>query len=152
GQFQQRPAPAGGARFRAEWFRYYTASAEMKVLSAESNANATQSRLSTQHSALSTSYVLAKPDKTETPVPREQCWRFAVMDPAGTEAGEGRRPCYTVIQVWDVTPAGDMLLVHQYRKQVQTPEAAKVAVRICQEFDASFIAIEKDGIGLGVVQ
>ena len=80
------------------------------------------------------------------------CHRFAVMDPAGTEPGEGRRPCYTVIQVWDVTAAGEMLLVHQYRRQVQAPDAAAEAVRICRAFEVDYIAIEKDGMGLGVVQ
>ena len=83
---------------------------------------------------------------------RKDCERFAVMDPAGTEPGAGRRPCYTVIQVWDITPAGDMLLVHQYRRQVQAAAAAEAAIAISREFDVAYIAIEKDGMGLGVVQ
>ena len=33
GQFQQRPAPAGGARFKAEWFRYFTVSDDGEVYS-----------------------------------------------------------------------------------------------------------------------
>jgi predicted phage terminase large subunit-like protein len=100
----------------------------------------------------SASYALHHPDGTQSLVLAAKCDRFAVMDPAGTEPGHGTRPCYTVIQVWDVTPAGDMLLVHQYRRQVQAPAAAAAAVRVCERFKVPYIAIEKDGMGLGVVQ
>ncbi len=99
-----------------------------------------------------TAYRLEQPDGSVKLVRPEDCTRFAVMDPAGTEPGEGRRPCYSVIQVWDITPGGDMLLVHQYRKQVQAPDAAAAAVRISRRFDVAYIAIEKDGMGLGVAQ
>ena len=168
GQFQQRPSPAGGAVFRKEWFRYYGQSAERKVLSAELKQQTVSSRLSTQHSELSTTpespqlstqhselstcHVLLKPDGSQKLIRPQDCERFAVMDPAGTEPGEGRRPCYTVIQVWDVTKTGDMLLVHQYRRQVRAADAADAAIAICREFDVAYIAIEKDGMGLGVVQ
>ena len=40
---------------------------------------------------------------------------------SGTEPSPDNDPCYTVIQVWDVTEDHDMLLVYQYRQQVQTP-------------------------------
>jgi predicted phage terminase large subunit-like protein len=80
------------------------------------------------------------------------CHRFAVMDPAGTEPTQNSRPCYTVIQVWDITPAHDMLLVHQYRAQVQTPDATDAAERIARQFNVEFLGVEKDGIGLGIVQ
>jgi predicted phage terminase large subunit-like protein len=126
GQFQQRPAPAGGNRFSQDWFRYYQPTGS--------------------------GYVLAQPDGTSKTVARQDCSRFAVMDPAGTEPDQNTRPCYTVIQVWDVTPAHDMILVHQYRQQVQAPDAAAAAERIAREFDVQFIAIEKDGLGLGIVQ
>ncbi|HET6251097.1 MAG TPA: phage terminase large subunit [Tepidisphaeraceae bacterium] len=103
-------------------------------------------------SASAPSYALLHPDGSQRLIRPEDCERFAVMDPAGTEPGEGRRPCYTVIQVWDVTRNGDMLLVHQYRRQVQAADAANAATKICREFDVAYIAIEKDGMGLGVVQ
>ena len=74
------------------------------------------------------------------------------MDPAGTEPTQNSRPCYTVIQVWDITPDSDMLLVHQYRAQVQTPDATAAAERIAREFEVEYLAVEKDGIGLGIVQ
>ena len=196
GQFQQRPSPAGGGRFKAEWFRYYRGGDADCV----GSASRTVSGESTQEyadgsddagwleggrprppSAVSGGrgrppsktpeihesdadaraipedrsgpmYILLQPDGSSKTVSMNDCNRIAVMDPAGTEPGEGRRPCYTVIQVWDVTPIGEMLLVYQYRKQVQAPDAAAAAVKICREFDVEYIAIEKDGMGLGVVQ
>jgi predicted phage terminase large subunit-like protein len=51
-----------------------------------------------------------------------------------------------------VTPAHEMILVHQYRAQVQAPDAAAMAIRIAREFAVEFIAIERDGLGLGIVQ
>jgi len=134
GQFQQRPAPAGGSRFQSSWFRYYQiepreAMVDEKIM-----------------------YRLMRPGAEDQLVLANSCNRFAVMDPAGAEAGAGNHPCYTVIQVWDITKTYDMVLVYQFRKQVQTPDAAAEAVRICREMNCSHIAIEKDGIGLGVVQ
>lgn len=126
GQFQQRPAPAGGNRFKQEWFRYYR--------SADS------------------AYILQNPDGTERRIAASDCHRFAVMDPAGSEPQQNSRPCYTVIQVWDITPSHDMLLVHQYRAQVQTPDATNAAERIARQFNVEFLGVEKDGIGLGIVQ
>ena len=215
GQFQQRPSPAGGGRFKAEWFRYYqggvtdrvgSASRTARVGPAESVRDADPTATSTEpqgvppapspgtpgegwgeglvanhrkyphpnplpayrarepeghhdasgelHSGRNqgSRYILLQPDGSSKTIAMDDCNRIAVMDPAGTEPGEGRRPCYTVIQVWDVTPIGEMLLVYQYRKQVQAPDAAAAAVRICREFDVEYIAIEKDGMGLGVVQ
>ena len=145
GQFQQRPVPAGGARFRQEWFRYFRGTGYQPVES-ESDLQDT-GRLPVPQA-----YELIQPDGTRRLVRPDDCWRFAVMDPAGTEREQNNRPCYTVIQVWDVTKAHEMLLVHQYRAQVQAPDAAEVATRIAREYDVQYIGIERDGIGLGIVQ
>ena len=165
GQFQQRPTPAGGARFRQEWFRYYWEDAETRGHGdAETGAKAgaltdsssfpasPRRRVSASQSPPASCYHLASGDGTFRRIPADACTRFAVMDPAGTEPDQNTRPCYTVIQVWDVTPDHEMLLVHQYRAQVQAPDAAQAAVRIVREFGAEYIGIEKDGIGLGIVQ
>jgi len=158
GQFQQRPTPAGGARFRQEWFRYFWSDAETRGHGdAETSANArvdsgSSFPASPRHRVSASFHHLAKSDGTSKHIPVESCTRFAIMDPAGTEPDQNTKPCYTVIQVWDVTPDHEMLLVHQYRAQVQAPDAAEAAIRIVREFDAEFIGIEKDGIGLGIVQ
>jgi len=126
GQFQQRPVPASGSRFQKEWFRYYE--------------------------SLPNHYRLTNPDGSTRTFPISDCRRFAVMDPAGSEPTQNTRPCYTVIQVWDVTPDHDMLLVHQYRAQVQTPDAAEAAAKIVHDYEANFLAVEEDGLGLGICQ
>ena len=136
GQFQQRPVPDGGARFRSEWFRYFTSSGIGE----------------TEEFIAASVYRLHKPDGSESLVRAAECDRFAVMDPAGAEPEQNNRPCYTVIQVWDITPAHEMILVHQYRAQVQTPDGAEAAQKIAREFNVNYIAIEKDGLGLGIVQ
>lgn len=190
-QFQQRPAPAGGNRFRQEWFRYFTilettsgashgsGSATPPVGPCEDRASGPDAFLlddedyEAQRAALASTgsaqararrgtdpardangavYRLLKPDGTTSLVNESECSRFAVMDPAGSEPDQSARPCYTVIQVWDVTPAHDMLLVHQYRAQVQTPDAADAAERIVRRFEPEYLAVEKDGLGLGIVQ
>ena len=190
GQFQQRPSPAGGGRFRAEWFRYFSGGAMSSDDPRDSAGTAQASVVhpsATDHAfgdddldGAGATLASAKgklPGEISSPpenpaamsgqwrllpgetgagatqvVRQSDCQRFAVMDPAGAEPGEGRRPCYTVIQVWDVTPVGDMLLVHQYRRQVQAPDVAAAAIRICRDYDVAYIAIEKDGLGLGIVQ
>ena len=177
GQFQQRPAPAGGARFRAEWFRYYRSLSnegpstlpicdlqfaidsdrDSEVENSQSQIEKPpcgncKSQIPTEKSQISAVYRLSRPDGTERLVATSACSRFAVMDPAGTEPDQNSRPCYTVIQVWDITPDHDMLLVYQYRAQVQAPDAAEAAARIVREFQVNYLAIEKDGLGLGIVQ
>jgi len=130
GQFQQRPVPAGGARFRREWFRYYTiVSLDGEVI-----------------------YQLPQSNGAMKLVRADDCTRFAVMDPAGTERDQNDRACFTVIQVWDVTESHEMLLVYQYRRQVQTPDATRALTDISRDFEVDYVAVEKDGLGLGIIQ
>jgi len=131
GQFQQRPTPAGGGQFQSQWFRYYrTIAGANGAITYELFAGAGKSRR----------------------VEAGACRRFAVMDPAGAEKVGDNRPCYTVIQVWDVTPESDLVLVEQFREQVQTPRAVDVAFDLFVQRSVEYIAVEKDGLGLGVVQ
>ena len=177
GQFQQLPAPAGGNRFRQGWFRYYTVADEfdddpprsatppggpcgerdIPVDQTESDDRATgraalRARREARIGKKLLVYRLPQSDGSAKWVAESACSRFAVMDPAGTEPDQNSRPCYTVIQVWDVTPAHEMLLVHQYRAQVQTPDATDAAERIARQYEVEFLGVEKDGIGLGIVQ
>ena len=131
GQFQQRPTPAGGARFHKDWFSYYTR---------EGSAD-----------KAGVVYRITRNEKTWR-VSEDECRRFAIMDPAGTEKEQNNKPCYTVIQVWDVTPSHDMLLLDQFRGQIETPDAAEAAIAMVRRWNAGYLAVEKDGIGLGVVQ
>lgn len=128
GQFQQRPTPGGGGKFRKEYFRYYR-----KLDSAER-------------------YELFEGNGKVKYADIESCRRFAVMDPAAAEKEAGNRPCYTVIQIWDLTPKYDLVLVDQFREQVSAPRAVKAAVRLVGESKAESILVEKDGLGLAIVQ
>jgi predicted phage terminase large subunit-like protein len=129
GQHQQSPTPAGGARFKEGWFLTYTDEGDCYRLTRGKGDSAT-------------SWLVRDDD----------CQRFAVMDPAGTDPTQNAKACYTVVQAWAVTPAGDMLLLDQYREQVETPDAADAAVEFCRKWSVDYIGIEKDGMGLGVVQ
>lgn len=124
-QHQQSPVAAGGNRFKSRYFRYWKDAGDL--------------------------YQLIDGDKTHASQ-KKDCWRFATMDPAGTDGDQNDHACYTVIQVWDVTPESDMLLVHQYREQVETPEVVNAALDIARRFSISMLAVEKNGLGLGVVQ
>jgi predicted phage terminase large subunit-like protein len=166
GQFQQRPTPADGARFDRKWFRYYGISQQPTEPPRGSAAppggphdrgrrsagNAAAEVRPDRSASRETCYHLLAPHGPPRTVLASECDRFAVMDPAGTEPDQNSRPCYTVIQVWDVTDRHEMLLVHQYRAQVQTPDAVDAAIGIVHDFNCEHIAVEKDGIGLGVVQ
>jgi predicted phage terminase large subunit-like protein len=140
GQFQQSPVPASGARFQREWFRYYEL------------AETFDETVDEDHKQFRSVYRLYEPDGSFETVDAYSCNRFSVIDPAGTEPNQHNRPCYTVIQVWDVTQNGRMMLVHQYRKQVQTPKVVQAAKDILEDYDANFIGVEKEGLGLGILQ
>lgn len=126
GQYQQAPAPAGGGRFKSDWFRSFD--------------------------VMDGKYRLLQPDGSFKAVAIGECDRFAMMDPAGTEADQNNRPCYTVIGIIDVTPTHDMVIVDLYRGQVEAPAAADKGVELTRRYDLPWIGVEKDGIGLGVVQ
>jgi predicted phage terminase large subunit-like protein len=140
GQFQQSPVPAAGARFLREWFRYYELVETIDQAADE------------EHGQFTTIYRLCEPDGSFETVEAHSCNRFAVMDPAGTEPNQHNRPCFTVIQVWDVTEHYRMLLVHQYRRQRQTPDVLKDAKDIVRDYTVDSIGVEKAGIGLGIFQ
>ena len=45
-----------------------------------------------------------------------------------------------------------MLKLAHYREQVEAPDAAALAMEVCREWDLPWIGVEKNGMGLGVVQ
>ncbi len=126
GQYQQRPAPLGGGRFKEAWFRYFEQADGF--------------------------YKLYKPDGSFKAVKVSDCDRFPIMDPAGTDKEQNKKACYTCIGFFDITPDHDLLWFDNYREQVETPEAADAAIRLSRHHDCPWIGVEKDGIGLGLVQ
>ncbi len=127
GQLQQRPAPAGGGRFKREWFRYYKRTNDLYTLF-DGTGN------------------------IKKIVRVDDCDRFGMMDPAGTDKEQNDKACYTVMSVWDITPDGDMLKVEHWREQAEIPAVADMGCELSRRFDLPWIGVEKNGLGLGVVQ
>ena len=85
------------------------------------------------------------------------CIRFAAADIAGTEktSEEQKRlndPDFTVIGIWDRTPDGELLLIHLWRGQQNIPEVEEKLAELYSQWDVQYAAVEKNGIGLPVVQ
>jgi predicted phage terminase large subunit-like protein len=97
-------------------------------------------------------YLLHQPDGAVKIVKPKDCTRWAMMDPAGAKKTQNNRPCYTVIMGIDITPARDILIFDMYRQQVSIPQAAEDAEAFYKRHGLLWLGIEKNGIGLGVVQ
>jgi phage terminase large subunit-like protein len=121
-QYLQEPMPIGGAVFKKEWLRYYQDLPDVYVL-----AGSRGSRV----------------------VAKSSCWRFATMDLAisARETAD-----YTVIQVWDVTPQNDLLLVDQLRARLDSPEQQKMVRIIHMRYGPEFWVIESVGYQLALIQ
>ena len=126
-QFQQRPSPAGGARFKKSYFQYWKDKGDFYELIRNGNSE----------------YI----HKSQPGM-----WRFSVMDPAGIDGNQNTKACYTVIHTWDVTPNADMILVDEYREQVDTPDAVNAAADTVRRLGSGYIVVERNGLGLGIVQ
>lgn len=125
GQFQQRPTPASGGRFKSAWYKYWQDAGDFYKLIG---------------------------DGKEKIVIKSECYRFSVIDPAGTDKEQNTKACYSEIQTWEVTPDSDMLLLSEWHEQKETPDVANAAIDICRRFNTTFLAVEKNGLGLGVIQ
>ena len=122
--YQQRPVPAGGGMFNRSWFRYY-----------EEQDNY---------------YILKRGDQADRRIQKDHCWRFMTCDLAFTDKTQSD---YTVIQVWDVDKnENDMILVEQFRDQLQAPDVEK-QMRIMEElWHPLFIGIEDRTTGTAAIQ
>ncbi len=94
-------------------------------------------------------YRLARePGQTWT-VDRRDCQRFATLDVAATAKQQAD---YSVLQIWDMTPSFDMVLVHQWRGQVEIPKLIPSVVNLCRQTKTDIIGVESNGIGKAVAQ
>lgn len=123
--YQQRPAPDAGEVFNRKWFRYFRREGEIYQLYQADNTTVSYS------------------------VPVSKCTRIATMDVATSDAQSAD---YTVLQVWDITPGYDMLLVDQWRDRSQSPKVIDTATSMARRYNSSALGIEVDGVGLGVLQ
>ena len=80
---------------------------------------------------------------------KSACWRFATVDLA---ASEKKSADYTCVAVFAVTPEKHLLLIHLHRERLVGPDQPKLFRRIYQEFHPSYLAVEKTGMQLTMVQ
>ncbi len=123
--YQQRPAPQEGGRFKKQWFLHY-----------RSIANGTV-------------YELHPRDGNTKLVPVAKCRRFATMDLATSLKQEAD---YTVIAVWDLTPAYELILVDVIRDHVEGPDHLNLVWQAHKRYRFTFIAIEQTAFQLSAVQ
>lgn len=112
--------------FRKEWFRYWKPEGEFYRLHSTGG------------------------DKL---VRIDDCVRFPTVDCAGVEKRKpGHDPDYSVSQVWDLSPDGDLILVDQWRAQVQTTETEDSIVRQVGQYDLPYVGVEYAHVGIGIIQ
>jgi predicted phage terminase large subunit-like protein len=86
---------------------------------------------------------------SDSSVRRDACWRFATVDLA---VSERERADYTVACMWDVTPAGDLLLLDRIRERLSAPRLVAMIHRLSAKWRPDYLAIEKTGFQLAIVQ
>lgn len=123
--YQQRPVPMGGGIFKKSWFRYYEDMEDYYVLKGAKG----------------------NPDQR---ILKDQCWRFITADLAFTDRSHSD---YTVIQVWDVDKdMNSMILVDQFREQIQAPEVEDQLRLMNDIWQPMFIGIEDRTTGTAAIQ
>lgn len=135
GQLQQRPAPAEGARFKREHFRYYSREKDSR--------------------GRTVAYITQMGRR----VPVDQCWRFIVADTAYETKEEND---WTVRLVIDVERshdervgndrAGAMFIADLWRRRAQSPDVVAQLRADYAAFRPIFIGIESVSDGGTVLQ
>lgn len=123
GQYQQRPAPAGGAIFKQEWLRRY--------------------------SLTNNGYVTLHTPDGDKHWPLKDCRRIATVDVASrkTETAD-----YTVIATWLITPDGELVLRDLVRERMTSPEQQKAIKAAHTQWRYEAIHIESVAYQLALVQ
>lgn len=121
--YQQRPAPAEGNRFKRYWFRYWSAEGQGSLYR-----------------------LRGVPDRI---VRARDCRRFGTVDLAVSTRTSAD---YTVLAAWAVTPDGDLLLIDLIRERFEEPDLIRQAVALRARHDLDYLAVEANGVQLGIVQ
>lgn len=121
-QYQQSPVPSDGGQIKQQWFRYFTETPQAYMLERDGG----------------TSSVL-----------KSECWRFATVDLA---ISSKQTADYTVIQVYDVTPQNDLLLIEQIRDRMDNPQQVKVIRLLHRRLHPEYFVIESVGYQLAIIQ
>lgn len=121
-QYQQSPVPAGGAKFKREWFRYFTETQEAYILET--------------HEGIKSIY-------------KNYCWFFITGDLAISQKQEAD---YTVFCVWCVTPENDLLLIEMIRARFSNPEQLKQIKLLHMRYPGAYFKIESVAYQLALIQ
>ena len=128
--YQQRPTAEEGGFFKRQWFRYYTVDSDQDM------------------------YMLNDGREIRR-VRRSDCWRIITCDTAMTKNDWSD---YTVAQVWDIVrplvpgeTANQMILVNQWRAQLETPEVEKVLQQMVMRFKPLWLGIESKNSGKTII-
>lgn len=122
--FQGRPQPAEGNAFKRQWFRYWAQDGDLY-------------RLLDQ--AANTARIVRVAD----------CRIFGTVDLATSLKTSAD---YTVIAIWAVTPESDLLLVDLVRERLETPDVITTAAGLVHRHRPAYLAVEANGMQLGIVQ
>lgn len=120
--YQQAPVPSDGGIFKQQWVRYFTEVENVYLLEC---ADGIRSVLKTH------------------------CWRFAVVDLA---VSSKQSADYTVIQVYDVTPQNELLLIEQVRDRLSNPQQQQQIRLLHLRYVPDFFKVESVGYQLSLVQ
>ncbi len=74
-------------------------------------------------------------------VEAKDCWRLLVCDPAISQD----HGCYTVVQVWAVTPEAELILLHNFRKQIKPTSVVATIEAIYRQWNPDVSIVEDVG-------
>jgi predicted phage terminase large subunit-like protein len=130
-QYQQRPAPAGGAVFRRSWFQYYRSG----VCSAQGEAY----------------FELIAPDGQVRRVFHRDCRWFQTVD---TALKPGMANDWTVVGTFALTPKRELVVVDVWREKLAVPDQLPFILRARRAYQArvQWTGVEDRGSGTGILQ
>jgi predicted phage terminase large subunit-like protein len=121
-QYQQNPVPAGGYIFKQDNERHFVDAGD--------------------------AYLLETPGGIK-PVLKSDCWLFGTVDLA---ISSKQSADYTVICIWAVTPARDLLLLHMIRGHWTHPEQQAKIKQLNYQYRPDYFSIENVAYQLAIIQ
>ena len=126
-QYQQRPAPPGGAVFRSKHFRSFR-----------------EQQIGNER------YYVLSADGQERKVAASRCWTAQTADTASTIKTTSD---WTVVTTWAVTPENDMLLLDVARVRLEVPDQWPFLLAQRARFPGlRWQGVEKKDSGIGLIQ
>lgn len=124
-QYQGKPQQEAGAKFRSEWFGRY---------------DVYETRMGVE--------LVLGGDKSRTYVASE-LQTVVTVDLAASTKQQGD---WTVFSVWQIGKRKELILRHVYRDQLEGPDVVDKARQVQSAWRPSIFCVEKNGLGLPIVQ